>query len=346
MLFHAGALLRMSEIGWLERLDLVSSVSGGSIIAAQLALQWEHMKSGSGGFAQGYRDGVLDPLLRLSKRTIDVPALVVGGLVPGSSCAGRVAAAYRKHLFGKKTLRDLPEHPRFVINATNVQTGALFRFSRPYARDYKLGGIPDPAFEVATAVAASSAFPPFLSPVVMHISPKAWKLPGEYPELNVQPFNSKIVLSDGGIYDNLGLEAAKRSTTVLVSDGGGRMAFEAKPDRNWLGQLRRVLSVEDNQVRALRKRWLIARYRAKEIEGAYWGIRTDPADRAGPLALPCPYREVLRLAALPTRLAPPGRRDELRLVNWGYAAFDATARKYVDPSLEKPANFPYPDEAL
>ena len=33
------------------------------------------------------------------------------------------------------TLQDLPDTPRFVINATNVQTGALFRFSKPYMAD-------------------------------------------------------------------------------------------------------------------------------------------------------------------------------------------------------------------
>lgn len=43
MLFHAVALLRMSETGWLQQLDLVSSVSGGSIIAGQLAAQWKQV---------------------------------------------------------------------------------------------------------------------------------------------------------------------------------------------------------------------------------------------------------------------------------------------------------------
>ena len=38
---------------------------------------------------------------------------------------------YRKHLFGDATLQALPlEPPRFVINATNVRSGALWRFSR------------------------------------------------------------------------------------------------------------------------------------------------------------------------------------------------------------------------
>ena len=39
-------------------------------------------------------------------------------------------------------LQDLPDDasgPRFVINATSVQTGALFRFSKPYIADYRVG---------------------------------------------------------------------------------------------------------------------------------------------------------------------------------------------------------------
>ena len=39
------------------------------------------------------------------------------------------------------------------------------------------------------------------------------------------PYTTEVVLSDGGVYDNLGLETAwKRYRTILVSDGGGQMA--------------------------------------------------------------------------------------------------------------------------
>ena len=38
MLFHVGVVWRLHDAGWLERLDRVSSVSGGSITAGALAL--------------------------------------------------------------------------------------------------------------------------------------------------------------------------------------------------------------------------------------------------------------------------------------------------------------------
>ena len=41
MLFHLGVIWRLREAGWLERIDGVSSVSGGSITAAVLALGWD-----------------------------------------------------------------------------------------------------------------------------------------------------------------------------------------------------------------------------------------------------------------------------------------------------------------
>lgn len=44
-------------------------------------------------------------------------------------------------------------------------------------------------------------------------------------DLATEEFRDQIRLSDGGVYDNLGLETAwKRYTNVLVSDAGGHMA--------------------------------------------------------------------------------------------------------------------------
>ena len=40
MVFHAGALQQLNELGYLPRLDFVSSVSGGSLAAGVLALAW------------------------------------------------------------------------------------------------------------------------------------------------------------------------------------------------------------------------------------------------------------------------------------------------------------------
>jgi NTE family protein len=43
MLFHAGALLRLNELGLLTKVRRISSVSGRSIAAGYLSLMWDQL---------------------------------------------------------------------------------------------------------------------------------------------------------------------------------------------------------------------------------------------------------------------------------------------------------------
>ena len=43
MVFHVGVIWRLFESGWLNKLDRVSSVSGGSITAAVLGMAWDRL---------------------------------------------------------------------------------------------------------------------------------------------------------------------------------------------------------------------------------------------------------------------------------------------------------------
>src|SRR5438874_1324595 len=52
MLFHAGTLWRLNELGWLKRLNRVSCVSGGSITAGVLGLAWSNLDFGPDGIAR------------------------------------------------------------------------------------------------------------------------------------------------------------------------------------------------------------------------------------------------------------------------------------------------------
>ena len=61
MVFHLGALWRLNELGWLPRLDRVSSVSGGSITAGQLALEWPRLAFDERGVAANFHARVVDP---------------------------------------------------------------------------------------------------------------------------------------------------------------------------------------------------------------------------------------------------------------------------------------------
>jgi len=170
MLFHVGAILRLNEAKLLPKLSRVSSVSGGSITAAVLGMNWTKL-----GFVAGISvnldELLVRPIRKLASQTIDRRSILGGIFLPGS-ISQWVSKTYDKALFHGRTLQDLPsdqEGPRFVINATNVQTGALARFSRPYIADYKVGIIENSRLRLSDAVAASSAFPPFLSPFTLKV---------------------------------------------------------------------------------------------------------------------------------------------------------------------------------
>jgi NTE family protein len=348
MLFHIGSLWRLNELGYLQGLKRISSVSGGSITAGMLGLKWGRLGFGSNNVAANYVPEVVAPIRALASRTIDRTSILSGLFTPGS-ISTKIADAYREHLFGKATLQDLPDDaagPRFVINATSVQTGALFRFSRPYIADYRVGRVLNPTIELALAVTVSSAFPPVLSPCTIEFDPKTWVASGS-EDLHLPPYLSRAVLSDGGVYDNLGLETTwKRYDTILVSNGGGKMAAEESPHADWARHAIRINEIIDNQVRSLRARQVIDSFKTGIRKGTYWGIRTDIAAYDVTGALPCPVGQTTALAETATRLKELPAVTQERLINWGYAVCDAGMRKHVATAAAPPAAFPYPGSAV
>lgn len=348
MLFHTGVLWRLNDLGLLQRLDRVSSVSGGSITAAQVGLQWKRL-TWENGRARNFAQLVVEPIRRLADRTIDVKSIIVGALTPWRTISEQIIAAYKKHLYDNATLQDLPEDgagPRFVINATNVQSGALVRFSRPYLADYRVGRYDNPVVSLATSVAASSAFPPVLSPAQLSL-PRGAMQPTKGADLNREPYTTNLVLTDGGVYDNLGLETVwKRYKTVIVSDGGGQMAAEANPKSDWAQHGFRVNALIDNQVRALRKKLIVGSLVSGERKGVYWRMRGDISKYEAPNTLLCPHDRTLTLAEIPTRLAKLEPRQQERIINWGYALCDAGMRAWVQKDLPCPYGFPYPDSRV
>lgn len=344
MVFHVGVIWRLYESGWLAKLDRVSSVSGGSISAAVLGLVWSQLHVDSPSDPSLLKELFVKPIRKLAGETIDAWSIIRGILLPGS-ISEKIQEYYRKHLFGEATLQDIVDKPRFVINAINVQSGVLWRFSKPYMRDYRVGEVRAPRISLAAVVAASSAFPPVLSPMTLKIDPAKFT-PNSGQDLQREPYTKRVVLSDGGVYDNLGLETAwKRYDTILVSDAGGQLKPDKNPKTDWARHSVRVLNLIDNQVRSLRKRQLIQSYRDNLRKGAYWGIRTNIADYNLPGALPCPHDRTLKLAETPTRLQRMDNELQEKLINWGYAVCDAAMRKHVDPNLS-PGRFPYPNTAV
>ena len=140
-------------------------MSGGSITAGVLASRWSDLDFVD-GVARNFVNAVVDPVRTMASTDVDFGAVFWGSVLPGT---GFAELGWRRHtarhLFGDTTLQDLPDErnggPRFVFNATNLESGVLFRFSKPYHGRLPRRTHPETRrSSIAVAVAASSAFPP------------------------------------------------------------------------------------------------------------------------------------------------------------------------------------------
>jgi NTE family protein len=353
-LFGLGSLWRLNDLGWLRSLRRVTSVSGGSLTAGVLAARWHELQFDAAGCAVNFPDIVAGRLREFCSRTLDWKA-VLCGLIPFVSAAGVARRAYERRLVTLANgqvarLADLPGPdmgPDFIFYATCLQTGSSFRFSREGLYDWKLGRLSRLDITLGTALAASAAFPPFLSPLRLRTDPAKWTHRPRIRDLdNAQRICARLLLGDGGIYDNMGIEALWRTMErVLVSDAGAPFAYIARPGATWPSQLGRVRDILIEQTRALRKRMLMGDLHEERYSGVYWGIHTriDDFAAAAPLCVDSPQTQ--SLARISTRLKALDRRTQERLINWGYALADAAIRTRVDPTIPC-GRFPYPANAF
>jgi predicted acylesterase/phospholipase RssA len=363
-LFHTGALCRINDAGLLPKLDMVSSVSGGSIAAGLLAIVWPRLEFNAAGIATNFLALYLDRILAFTQVSIDIPCIAKGLLNPFSTAAAELAAAYERHLFDSRRpmLRDLPERPWFVFCSSNLSTGSLFRMSNRYIADYRLGVAYGADLPVATAVAASSAFPPFLSPLRLDLNAFEWTRDQLDPSVGAPVSAGRAVLTDGGVYDNHGTEPAlKRCRWLLVSDAGAPWHASESGFYNWFSLLRRVVDTTDNQVRSLRRRELVERFEAgteaaefgqpagpvtrslAATRGAYWSLITDPLKFSAKPTFP--YRQTASVAPadIGTRLHFLGAAETRDLVNWGYFVSDIVLRSYLVSAPAPMPDLPFRD---
>ncbi len=146
----------------------------------------------------------------------------------------------------------------------------------------------------------------------------------------------RVILADGGIYDNIGIETAwKRffcifiskafllTTDTIVSDAGAKLAVQ-EPWLNAVSQLVREGMIINEQVVLLRQRQVEASLMLKQREGAYLGIRDATPD--------VNFNLVKQLAMIPTRFTALSADQINQLDNWGYHNTDYTISK-VAPDL-------------
>lgn len=235
--FHLGVFRELQSRQLLDKIDLISCVSGGSIAGAFLALNWRDPKA-------------LDKLDHyLASRSIAVASVIGGMLDPFHTRLDKLADTYERDLFHGKKLGDLADGPRVYLNSTNLATGNMFSFiagakGKSEMGEYELGFADASDFPLARAVAASSAFPPVFPP--LRLDEKVYKYAARC---------DYVTLSDGGLYDNLGvnpgLAALNKLDYLLVSDGGKPYAIKSDPAESGAMVLKEGLDIMMEQIRGL-----------------------------------------------------------------------------------------------
>src|SRR5215831_18250149 len=117
MLFHLGALQRLNDFGLLGNLSLVSSVSGGSIVAGALAAKWDALGIDTkSGFAAHFDKLVAEPIPELASTSMESRWRIAGMSL--SKLVTKSVPLRYKQLVGEVSLADLSKGPKFVFHAT------------------------------------------------------------------------------------------------------------------------------------------------------------------------------------------------------------------------------------
>lgn len=321
MAFHAGVLRFLAEQGGMERVSNISSVSGGSLVVGLLM----HLN--------GNRWPSSDQYLRISfaqlRKTLTTSSLEAGIFREFRKPSNWKYALSRANVLARaiettwgihSTLDDLPAAPSWSINATTAETGKRFRFKGAELRDWVLGSAQTHGFALSDAMAVSAAFPGLIGPYVLDSSAYKWELPLYGVTENTRPAQErfkKIHLYDGGVYDNLGLEAffdAGRGPkpgmdgTIVVSDAGAPLPTGFDLGRLNIHRLKHVADIMSDQVRSLRVRGLVAHALKEPGNAAYLRIGSTADEFAKQFEIRCPEGEWMtkeqtaEASTFPTRL--------------------------------------------
>lgn len=240
--YHIGTLRALHKLGILDKLDVISSVSGGSITSAYYVQNKEKgyeifEKEFISKLKHGVLCGAITEFLLIFALCLTLMILcgcwaililavflfILWYYVFPISCF--IKKSYDKAFFKGISLDEMPQEPILAINATDLSTGNQFTFSQdrmtcyPYKNKLAFKTV---GFPVAKAVMASSCIPQIFSPI---------KLSDKYVEGEIK---TKPLLVDGGIYDNQGAHKFNSSDSffavdyAIVSDAGNTQISSKK----------------------------------------------------------------------------------------------------------------------
>lgn len=261
-LFHLGLVGCLRDYDLLKKTRTICSVSGGSILAAHMVIRWPEYAEGDVGVFQAAATHLASTIA-----TRDISGEV---LEQSRSRLLRLKTLDTEHLaslYGQFLHQDTMKRwddlaaarnrPSLHILATHLNTGRACAFSvGPFRvlrsnRDGEPADIDDAvanlaeaaktvnSHPIARAVAASSAFPPVFAPLLLDTKGKA----------------GTHLLTDGGVYDNSGVNYLKQfyengdvtgaGSLVIVSDAG--RAFPTSVDARYDGLFSLAFRVTDAQ---------------------------------------------------------------------------------------------------
>ncbi|WP_223915638.1 patatin-like phospholipase family protein [Aeromonas caviae] len=187
-LYSLGSLIRLNEVGLMRELNTITSVSGGSITAGWLMLNWSKLNFKNNidkphlFTAENFHEAITEPLLEFCSRDIvGRKEIFLSKLLPCYSAINSVKSKYNKFLFGDVLLKDIElSHgdPEFIFYGTNLDTGSSVRIQKNTVRDYNIGIAHGHSLSLAQAISISSGFPPFLSPIIIDSSDWDWNSSG------------------------------------------------------------------------------------------------------------------------------------------------------------------------
>jgi predicted acylesterase/phospholipase RssA len=225
-LYHLGLVRFLRDAGILPQVTHITSVSGGSVMAAHLALNWDRYNGSPSEFDAAASELVtfvrLDVRNRIVRRfplTLPLrwPRRLLGLSNRKLTRTGLLQYHYEKYLYGDTRLSQLPEKPHLHILATNLSEGCLCSFHRgdllmvrrQKAHTFCIDRIHVGLATVPMAVTASSAFPGFFPPL---------ELTGGDVGANVGKFGRQAY-TDGGVFDNLGVRMFRCLERPLLAEG-------------------------------------------------------------------------------------------------------------------------------
>jgi NTE family protein len=334
-LFHLGAIRRLNEFGTVAKLTTISSVSGGSILNGFLATHLNDLPHGIADFDKQ----VSQPVRQFCGRDIR-RWLALEALIPGTHNSFGLAKQYDEHLTDGALLRNIPAAPVHVFCSTDLAFGVNWTFKKRQCGDYRVGFMDTPDWTVGTAVAASSCFPPVFKPMNLNLDPARLKFGSIPPAVSPGPVRDKCIrdltFSDGGVYDNLGLEPIWKDHKIVLSSDGGAL-FPIGGDTGFAWEVGRFIAIPENQALSVRKRWLISNFISGQLHGTYWGIGSSCSDYGVQQGYSSNLAKSV-IAAIRTDLDSFSEAEAAVLENHGYWLADAAIRAHVEELL--PAHVP------